>query len=85
MFKEKQFTHKQLVKYLAEILGETEDTPLKDLATIVNLHSEAYCLKMLEDAKRLHQANIRTQDDSRLRTLGGCFFMLEKFHNKGLL
>lgn len=83
MFKEKQFTHKQLVQYLAEVLGETGDTPLKDLETIVNLHSEVYCLKMLEDAKRLYQANIKTQDDSRLRTLGGCFFMLEKFRIKG--
>lgn len=85
MLKEKQFTHKQLVKYLASELGETGDTPLRDLETIVNLHSEAYCLKMLEDAKKLYQANVKTQDDSRLRTLGGCFFMLEKFRSKGKL
>lgn len=83
MFKEKQFTRKQLVEYLAQSLDETGDTPLKDIAVIVELHSEAYCLKMLEDARKLHDANIRTQDNSRLRTLGGCFFMLEKFRIRG--
>lgn len=81
---DKKFTsRKQLVKHLAECLGETEETPLKDLATIVEIHSENYCLKLLEDAQKLHQAHIKTKDETRPRTLGGCFFMLEKFRVKG--
>ncbi len=73
------------VSYLKGELKEVNPHPLKAINLVVGGHCDEYLSKLLSDAQKLHKAGILIKDRTRKRTLGGCFFFVEKYRKKGLL
>jgi len=78
-------TPTELKAFLKDELGENRPSALEEISRIVDSNPEDYCLKLLEDARKLYGAKVKTADDSRVRTLGGCFFFVYRYRQKGKL
>jgi hypothetical protein len=71
--------HQQITDRIAEILGETEEQPRILVARVVHFCGPEFAERILNQALEIQQrGGIPVKDGSRLRTVGGVFFLLAK-------
>ena len=67
--------NEQIVKEIAERLGETNEIPLWQITKIVERNGADFAYFMVELAEEIHREGLMmVLDGSRPRTLGGVFF-----------
>lgn len=78
---EKELTSRQKreADQLAELLGEEEKVPVRQINTMIQLCGSSFAQAIAEEAKQVHAGEGMTvADGSRQRTLGGVFFYLAR-------
>lgn len=78
-------TKGELFVFIVKELGEEKQRVKDVIMQIISENDNDYIMRLLEDAKKLHNAGVRVKDGSRQRTLGGCFFFVHKYRKLGKL
>ncbi len=78
----RELTAKQrkAIEEIVAALGETDETPLRQIETMVRLCGLGFVQALVEEAVAMDaQEGMMVSDDTRRRTLGGVFFYLARF------
>lgn len=79
MSQKKYPVDRDVVKEIAQTLGETERKPLKQIENIIRFCGAEFAQELLKDALEIeNNGGMMTSEGDRRRTLGGVFFQLAR-------